>query len=87
MYRRRDVETALAIKNLLYDQGFTIAGARKVLGEKRPMGPARPAGVEVISPRSHREHAASGPSPLSSEALQQLKSDLRSILTILNRRC
>lgn len=29
LYRRKDVETALLIKDLLYRQGFTIAGARK----------------------------------------------------------
>ena len=31
LYRRKDVETALLIKELLYRQGFTIAGARKKL--------------------------------------------------------
>src|SRR3954464_7527309 len=31
MYRRLDVESVLRIKNLLYDQGFTIAGARQQL--------------------------------------------------------
>ena len=31
LYRRKDVETALLIKELLYQQGFTIAGARKKL--------------------------------------------------------
>ena len=31
MYRRKDVETILEIKKLLYDEGFTIAGARKKL--------------------------------------------------------
>jgi DNA-binding transcriptional MerR regulator len=31
MYRRRDVESVLAIKKLLYEQGFTIAGARQHL--------------------------------------------------------
>lgn len=30
-YRRRDVEVALRIKQLLYDEMFTIAGARKKL--------------------------------------------------------
>ena len=29
LYRRKDVATALLIKDLLYRQGFTIAGARK----------------------------------------------------------
>ncbi len=31
MYRRKDVEVLLRIKELLYDQGFTIAGARQHL--------------------------------------------------------
>lgn len=31
MYRRKDVETVQRIKTLLYDEGFTIAGARQQL--------------------------------------------------------
>src|SRR6202521_408783 len=31
MYRKRDVESVLRIKQLLYDQGFTISGARQQL--------------------------------------------------------
>lgn len=33
-YRRRDVEIALRIKELLYDEKFTIAGAKKRLAEE-----------------------------------------------------
>jgi DNA-binding transcriptional MerR regulator len=33
LYRRRDVETLLEIKRLLYQEGFTIAGAKKRLKE------------------------------------------------------
>jgi len=37
MYRRRDVENVLVIKKLLYQDGFTIAGARQVLrSEAKP---------------------------------------------------
>src|SRR6202790_5796536 len=35
LYRRKDVELVLEIKRLLYDQRFTIEGARKLL-ENRP---------------------------------------------------
>src|SRR6201989_2678008 len=36
LYRRRDVEMALRVKTLLYDEGYTIAGARQYLkGELR----------------------------------------------------
>jgi DNA-binding transcriptional MerR regulator len=31
LYRRRDVEMALRVKSLLYDEGYTIPGARQVL--------------------------------------------------------
>jgi DNA-binding transcriptional MerR regulator len=37
MYRQRDVENVLRIKKLLYDEGFTIAGARQQLkAESKP---------------------------------------------------
>ena len=40
MYRQRDVENVLRIKKLLYDQGFTIAGARQHLkGEAKSAQP------------------------------------------------
>src|ERR1700759_1582203 len=36
MYRKRDVESVVRIKQLLYEQGFTIAGARQQLrGESK----------------------------------------------------
>ena len=47
-YRRRDVEMALRIKELLYDEQYTIAGAKKKLagelrGPGRDGGPSTPA--------------------------------------------
>jgi len=33
MYRRKDIDTILLIKKLLYEQGYTIKGARKKLPE------------------------------------------------------
>jgi|SRR5215472_1123116 len=38
MYRRRDVEAVLKIRDLLYGQGFTIAGARQFLGSEKKAG-------------------------------------------------
>jgi len=34
MYRRRDVESVLRIKQLLYEQGFTIVGARAAVAKR-----------------------------------------------------
>jgi DNA-binding transcriptional MerR regulator len=35
VYKRKDVENFLKVKELLYDRGFTIAGARKQLSRGR----------------------------------------------------
>ncbi|MFB3925964.1 MAG: MerR family transcriptional regulator [Syntrophales bacterium] len=37
-YRKKDVEELLLVKKLLYEEGFTIAGARKRLGELKKNG-------------------------------------------------
>ena len=37
VYKRKDVENILRIKELLYDRGFTIAGARKQLAKSKPV--------------------------------------------------
>ncbi len=38
LYRKEDIETVYEIKRLLYDKGFTIAGARRFLAEARGLG-------------------------------------------------
>src|SRR5450432_2176706 len=40
LYRREDIETVFEIKRLLYDEGFTIAGARRYLSERKGGSPA-----------------------------------------------
>ena len=35
VYRRKDVEKIMKVKELLYERGFTIAGARKQLSVER----------------------------------------------------
>ncbi len=50
-YRRRDVEMALRIKELLYDEQYTIAGAKKKLaGELRTPGRDSGAASEAKAP-------------------------------------
>jgi DNA-binding transcriptional MerR regulator len=60
MYRRKDVELIFEIKKLLYDEGFTIAGARKKLNpgaketrEKEP--PAKTNGLEPLLKEIRKE--------------------------------
>lgn len=50
VYKRRDVEIAMLIRQLLHDEGFTIPGARKRIRELR-----RELGVEEPEPRASRE--------------------------------
>ncbi len=50
LFRRVDVENILRIKRLLYDEGFTIAGARRVLAkDKQGGGPDTPAAPTALS--------------------------------------
>jgi DNA-binding transcriptional MerR regulator len=52
LYRKRDIDMILLIKKLLYEQRFTIAGARKKLSETG-MGKALDEGVLSVEP-DHR---------------------------------
>jgi DNA-binding transcriptional MerR regulator len=47
MFRRKDVELLLRIKHLLYDQKFTIEGARKALTSETK-GPKRQPAQSVV---------------------------------------
>jgi DNA-binding transcriptional MerR regulator len=39
LYRREDIELVLRLKDILYRQGYTIAGAKKILPQKFHSGP------------------------------------------------
>jgi DNA-binding transcriptional MerR regulator len=71
MYRRKDVENVLHIKQLLYEEGFTIAGARQHLraeikGDKKQ--PPLPFPARSVSELKH------------------VRQGLREILTLLSPR-
>jgi len=71
MYRRRDVENVLRIKQLLYEQGFTISGARQQLR------------AETKSEKTQ----STIPFPAqSSQELQHIRQGLREILQMLSAR-
>jgi DNA-binding transcriptional MerR regulator len=78
LYRQTDIDTVLAIKRLLYEEGFTIAGARKQLGVGN--GRANPA----VTPES-KAAVASGGDP-GREALRAVRDELAALLTLLSRR-
>jgi DNA-binding transcriptional MerR regulator len=78
IYRRKDIETVLRIKQLLYEEGFTIAGAKKRL-EAELSGR-----VETPQPVTPNPGAPSG-DERGRGALQEVREQLREILTLLDR--
>jgi DNA-binding transcriptional MerR regulator len=77
MYLQEDVDLVFKIKRLLYDEGFTIAGARRHL---RGNGASD---AETISSGPHNENAGE---LLSRKMLLDLRDTLRTFLTLLERR-
>jgi len=99
LYRREDIDTVFTIKRLLYDEGFTIAGARRHLRD-HALGGSDINGGEVAAPEAEGNGVESAPQGLSSQAgsshaaspqlamlnrqtLLDLRDSLRSLLTVL----
>jgi DNA-binding transcriptional MerR regulator len=74
LYRRKDVELILEIKRLLYDQRFTIEGARKFLQQKTKRIAEKPAA-------NFAQASLFGP---PAAALDEIRSELREILQLLS---
>ena len=71
LYRRKDVENLLLIKTLLHDEGYTIAGARRLL---------KGAGGRSRVPATAVEHDVVG----VDHRLQVIKQELQEILASLS---
>jgi DNA-binding transcriptional MerR regulator len=71
IYERRDVELILEIKKLLYEQRYTISGAKKLLARQHKQMPNKPA-------------AAKSPGDMTA-ALQMCRQELRGLLTLLKQ--
>ncbi len=68
VYQRREIELILLVKNLLYDEKYTIEGARRRIEEYRRTG-------EI---RGEARRA------LQLETIENLSNELRSILDVLD---
>ncbi len=89
LYRREDIDTVFEIKRLLYEDGFTLAGARKHLAEMEadPQAFGDPSGDGageqkpgvMIAPRPTRFSKA------RQKTLLDLHEELLAILTLLKR--
>jgi len=77
VYRQQDVDMVFRIKRLLYDEGFTIAGARRHLREKGADDPAY---------RGSNSSSDGASQLLSRRMLLDLRDALHAFLTLLERR-
>jgi DNA-binding transcriptional MerR regulator len=79
LYRQQDVDLVLKIRRLLYDEGFTIAGARRHLRDLENGGGLE-AAVEELTASTVTEGEAV---KLNRKMLLDLRDSLRSFLTLL----
>ena len=66
LYRRRDIELILRLKDLLYNQGYTVAGARKAL--RQPAAATPPPAPQPAPPRP----ATVAPPPVAADGQMAL---------------
>ena len=92
LYRRDDIETVFTIKRLLYDEGFTIAGARRHLRDQgqgtnganaAPEAGLIDAGAEMRSVEAAPQAMPAQLAALNRKTLLDLRDSLRSLLTAL----
>src|SRR6186713_2911627 len=81
IYRRRDIDTVLRIKQLLYEEGFTIAGAKKRLESElagRVDTPLPKGAADEIT--TNTQEVVVEPHDGARGALRQVRDQLREIL-------
>lgn len=88
LYRRKDVEMVLEIKRLLYEERFTIEGARNFLQSKTQTPQAKAAkttrkgkGTPAVPPVQADLFAGGG---VPTSVVDEIRKELRGILSLLN---
>ena len=88
IYRRKDIETVLRIKQLLYEEGFTIAGAKKRLESESGGRGATPSAMASL-PETVVTNVAAPPEGVPSDEmralLREVRDELRGMLTLLDK--
>ena len=74
MYRKRDVELLLKIKKLLYEDMYTIAGAKKQLNRMTEKTESTQMALKLSSPNGN-DH---------SELLKKIEQELRDLVKLLD---
>jgi len=78
LYRRRDVEMALEIKRLVHAEGFTLSGARQVLGQSN-----RRSEPQALLPLAGNEARVPEAADDVATTIAQARVELREILELL----
>jgi len=81
LYSQREIDIVLRIKQLLYSEGFTIAGAKKKLEAEMVDGAVEPAKATEGVPRPKKKQSAD-----ATRALNRVRDELRAILAMLDER-
>lgn len=83
LYTQGEIDVILRIKELLYDEGFTIAGAKKKLeaelDESGALRTAEPEPAEATPKKKSR------PAPQARDAIGKIRRELEEILEMLSR--
>ncbi len=82
-YRPKDIDLLCQIRKLLYEDGFTIAGARKQLSEG--VSAKRQRASASKAPKSAPDGDKKKDRKLPTERLGKIRAELENILTLLNR--
>ena len=90
-YRARDIELILEIRKLLYEDGYTIAGARKYMrissaatAKSRTPGKSMKAGTDAENFEASSKSGVCD-NATDSERLKRVQKELENILTLLDR--
>jgi len=82
LYRRKDVEMVLEIKRLLYEQRFTIEGARKFLETRAKPEPVPAAAKPGKRKRVQRDLFDADPAEVA-PLLGKIRAELRALVALL----
>jgi DNA-binding transcriptional MerR regulator len=90
IYRRKDIETVLRIKQLLYEEGFTIAGAKKRLEVEAGGRGATPSAMASLPETEVKDVPVGAPAldpaaDATRAVLLEVREHLRGILTLLDK--
>jgi DNA-binding transcriptional MerR regulator len=84
LYRKRDVEMALRVKQLLHEEGYTIAGARQILQTESRRKSKQTELPIPVAPIALKPQEQGSPTSQNAAKLDRVRRELREILGILS---